>query len=219
MSNRLRQALLGSLLACLSTNGFAQTSASDTSTNDERLVIRVYNFARVKPKDLAKAEQVAGRILAQAGVLAEWRDGDPSDPNAQTLEFRASLGSRCPGPLRSRELTIQIATAAPVWMPNGALGRALPCARQGILATVFEDRVATVAQHTVAMYHRILGHALAHEIGHVLLQSNEHTNEGLMRGVWSRVDWQRAAVENVGFTRDEVARISEVLAGTRVEHR
>ncbi len=212
---RFRRGFIEGLLACLSATGFAQTSAYDLRANHAALIIRVYKLANIKPRDLAKAEGLASRILADAGVTTEWRDSDVNDTEARTLEFRGSSGSTCPEPLRSREFAVEIAKSAPAWLPNGSLGRALPCARQGIVATVFNDQVAAVAQHTLTGYIRVLGHALAHEIGHVLLQSNEHTAEGLMRGVWSRADWQRAAVAELGFSRDEAARIKAMLATVR----
>ena len=41
----------------------------------------------------------------------------------------------------------------------------------------------------------ILGHAAAHEIGHLLLGSNSHSPFGLMRARWSGQDLQNACWE------------------------
>jgi hypothetical protein len=54
----------------------------------------------------------------------------------------------------------------------------------------------TIASHE-ALIGRALGRALAHELGHFLLQSKVHTSRGLMRRVWSSVD--SFAVSRTGF--------------------
>jgi hypothetical protein len=54
----------------------------------------------------------------------------------------------------------------------------------------------TIASHET-LIGRALGRALAHELGHYLLQSKAHTSRGLMRRVWSSVD--SFAVSRTGF--------------------
>ena len=54
----------------------------------------------------------------------------------------------------------------------------------------------TVAAHEI-LIGRALGRALAHELGHYLLQSKAHTSRGLMRSVWNSVD--SFAVSRAGF--------------------
>jgi hypothetical protein len=54
-----------------------------------------------------------------------------------------------------------------------------------VFATVFMNRVDRLAD--VAQYSRnaVLGRAIAHEIGHLILGSNSHSETGLMREVWT----------------------------------
>jgi hypothetical protein len=54
---------------------------------------------------------------------------------------------------------------------------------------------------------QILGHAVAHEIGHVLLRRESHSSGGLMRSVWSRSDLQKMSAGNLGFTGEEARRL------------
>src|SRR3954467_3786053 len=49
-------------------------------------------------------------------------------------------------------------------------------------------------------FYRELGYALAHETGHVVLRSSAHERHGLMKAVWAKDDWQRAAVAIIPFT-------------------
>jgi hypothetical protein len=54
----------------------------------------------------------------------------------------------------------------------------------------------TIASHE-ALIGRALGRALAHELGHYLLQSKAHTPRGLMRPIWSSDD--SFAASRIGF--------------------
>ena len=54
------------------------------------------------------------------------------------------------------------------------------------LTTVYVDRVYSVAQGAGVEAHRVLALAIAHEIGHVLINSNTHASSGLMRADWVR---------------------------------
>jgi hypothetical protein len=54
----------------------------------------------------------------------------------------------------------------------------------------------TIASHET-LIGRALGRALAHELGHYLLQSKAHTSRGLMRRVWSSDD--SFAISRTGF--------------------
>ena len=51
---------------------------------------------------------------------------------------------------------------------------------------MYVDRVYSVAQGAGVEAHRVLALAIAHEIGHVLINSNTHASSGLMRADWAR---------------------------------
>ena len=58
----------------------------------------------------------------------------------------------------------------------------------GLLATVYADRVRVMAQSAGIDEAELLGRAMAHEVGHLLLGTNGHAAHGLMRASWSSVD-------------------------------
>ena len=67
----------------------------------------------------------------------------------------------------------------------------------GYLATVsfgFAERLARSTLGTPAMrtLEDILGHAIAHEVGHILLPGNAHTISGIMKAKWNLDDWAEA---------------------------
>jgi hypothetical protein len=53
----------------------------------------------------------------------------------------------------------------------------------------------------------ILGHAMAHELGHLLLGMNSHSRDGLMRAQWNRGDLAEAVRGNLLFSAQESTRM------------
>jgi len=70
-------------------------------------------------------------------------------------------------------------------------------------ASVFYNRAEQLARGGAASLAVILGHAAAHEIGHLLLGSNSHSPLGVMRSRWSRQDLQNAMAGNLLFTPEQ----------------
>jgi uncharacterized protein YqgC (DUF456 family) len=83
---------------------------------------------------------------------------------------------------------------------------------RGTLAYAFYDRIKEVTITTIgADAGLILGHVIAHEIGHLLLPYNSHAQTGLMRGGRDTQQAMRAATGALTFTSKEAALILERL--------
>jgi hypothetical protein len=104
---------------------------------------------------------------------------------------------------------VQVLAHAPAGRSRQTLGFSLPCSRTGIQITICADRVEEVSQRMLPGFSRVLGYAMAHELGHVLLRSGGHEDSGLMKGVWSKVDWQRAAFSIIPFTPAQARQMAE----------
>jgi hypothetical protein len=65
-------------------------------------------------------------------------------------------------------------------------------------------RASSADRNAIAMMERALAYVIAHEIGHVLLASKEHSREGVMRA--SYVDVQALDAGAPGMTLDDAAR-------------
>ena len=63
--------------------------------------------------------------------------------------------------------------------------------RRGSLATVYSDRGAALSRRAGVDAAELLGRAIAHEIGHLLLGTDRHGSRGLMRASWSGADLRR----------------------------
>src|SRR5439155_23282002 len=80
------------------------------------------------------------------------------------------------------------------------------------LATVYADLTADVARRAGVDSRELLGRAMAHEIGHLLLGTNEHAATGLMRAAWSRAELRRDHTPDWQFLPGEVEQMRAAIA-------
>ena len=194
---RITSWIAGTLLTALSAAAFAPAS-DDSSRFGGQIIVLAYDFAHIGSKTLTQSEQLATRIFALAGVDAKWTTGSLSDVKTLVNDFSATPAGRCTAPLPP-VLRVQILSRAPAGFPSQGLGYSLPCAGQGVQVTIFADRVEAVSRTALAGFYRVLAYAIAHELGHVLLRSSVHEQRGLMKAIWTKTDWQRAAVTVIAF--------------------
>ena len=165
------------------------------------IIIRSYNNFGVPAADLAAARQDAEAVLQQAGVTVIWEDCWVGGPAA------VSVLGRCEQPVGGDivlrlQKTRETDRSKFVSMGFSLVGTA---GAAPFLATVFVDRVASVARGAGADPRKVLGLAMAHEIGHVLLNSNTHAASGLMRADWSRNELRRTDPAAWRFLESEAA--------------
>ena len=80
-----------------------------------------------------------------------------------------------------------------------------------VLATVYIDRVARVAKAAGIDPGTLLGYAVAHELGHLLLATNSHGVRGLMRSTWRDDELRSDRKTDWAFTVEETAAIRSRL--------
>ncbi len=73
-------------------------------------------------------------------------------------------------------------------------------------------RIETIAADGDASRSDILGHAMAHEIGHPLLGPGP-SPIGVMRGEWRSNDLENAARNRLGFTPEQATLLRAAFAG------
>jgi hypothetical protein len=141
------------------------------------LVVRTYDVTGVAPRTLERAEASAAVTLAAAGIQPIWRP------------CHASL---CTGRPKPHEIEIRIVKATP-GSERGVLGSAVVdvVEHTGTLATIYIDRVDALAARSGVDRGELLGRAVAHEIGHLVLGTSEHAPFGLMRAAWTAGEIQR----------------------------
>ena len=183
-----------------------------------KLSIVVYDAAHVGPKTVERAEGLAGTILLTAAMQSRWQAAPVEELRNLGMDFTAYTAKACQADPVSAVLRLQILPRAPAGLSPNALGFSLPCARSGVQVTIYADHVAKVSERGGPTFGRVLGYAIAHELGHVLLQSDAHATAGLMKGIWSKSDWQRAAVSIISFSPADVRQIATLHKRTPDEN-
>jgi len=162
-----------------------------------RITVRAYNYAEVSPGTLEHAQSEAARVLGEVGIETQWI-GCP------LAAAEAERNPICREELSPTDLVLRIQPrfqAANASFQHATLGFApLSEGDRGSYASAFYDRVKSLAAGGDFAPALILGHAVAHEIGHLLLRTMTHSSVGIMRALWGREDLKRARVGHLHFT-------------------
>jgi hypothetical protein len=197
--------LILSFLLTVNAPGFGRTPSVKTAEPASKITIWVFNHARVSGEALAQAKEEAARILSRAGVEIDWLDCPTSAAEVDKYPGCEKL----PG---STGLVLRIRPQSPATRmvrKTTVFGYALlpEDGGFGIYADVYDDGVALLANGRDSLRPVMLGHLMAHEIGHLLLNTARHTATGLMHSPWNGAELQRAARGGLLFSKKEIKRI------------
>ena len=167
-----------------------------------------------------RARSEVARIYRDAGVEITWRgasfDGDEEE----------SVRAADTSPPGLALVVLSSTFTDKISVPTDALGGATGTPEhRGRIAYVFYDRVENTARAYLSRAQingisemdtvLVLAHAMAHEIGHLLLPHG-HSDTGLMRADWNSDDLRDAADGELNFTTDQAAVIrARILPQTR----
>ena len=173
-----------------------------------KITVRTYNYA-ISSGLLARSEGEATVILNHAGLEVAWVNC--------LLEGREEGNySGCQVPMGAADFVVKILTAreADRFTHHEVLGQALECAKDwiGCSAYVFHRNFQEIERYVDATEAQLLGHALAHEIGHLLLGPNSHTSIGVMRAHWRQQDFLTIARSYLFFTDQQSRRIRDEVS-------
>ena len=170
----------------------------------QNLTIRLYNLAKAPAETIDRASWMAGQMLAHAGVATIWEDGARDSQEGWLADVSAA--GRPTADTREY-LVVRIVTGIPPHFCPRATGYALPFARQGVHVTLFYDRIEKLSVGSIVgpSTSSFLGAAMAHEIGHVLLSSAEHSAQGVMKGNWGPSEFRLIACRGLHFTPENAA--------------
>jgi hypothetical protein len=167
----------------------ARAGAGDLGPVRPTLVVRTYDTFGVPGRDLSTAEATAARVFDGIGVRVVWMNC------GSARRHFTSVAAPCDEPLTTGEVILRIASAGPDDEKDTAsMGFALVsphAVTAPVLATVFADRVHDVARGAGIDPPPLLGLAIGHELGHLLLSTDAHAAIGLMRARWSQAELRR----------------------------
>jgi hypothetical protein len=222
MSEATRWILILGLVMIATANGAAAAKTYPAISGDTSLVVTIHveNDAKVDRRTLTEAEAVATEIFRKLGVEARWIDTWDrqapklvDDGSSDLTQLRLSILSQA---MSDRFL-----------LANEILGLAPGGGRDRCLAYVFFDRIRKLNDVPAmvwlgGMYLRpshTLGYAIAHEIGHLLLNMEGHSESGIMRRRWTHLDREGIASGGLSFTPEQAEVIqAEVIRRVRQQH-
>jgi hypothetical protein len=181
--------------------------ASDAASRiDATVTIRTYNYAAVEPEQLGAAESEAAHIFQSAGISVVWV--------GCSTQMGGDIAPCTMPPSPGHDLMLRLVDRTPVDEQRVvALGESMLDReeRSGVLMTVDLFSIRAVANRASTSIARLLGRAVAHEIGHLLLGTTAHPRLGLMRALWSHDELRGLKPAFWGFSPRESAQMRESL--------
>jgi hypothetical protein len=198
MGNPLRGFLSAIVILTTPLSSLANALLSDAAaTTNLKISIRVYNMARVPGGVLAEAEAEVARIFLEVGARVEWLEC-PCAQNPSSADLMLRIIPQLFGSVRAD-------------FREDHLGFAPSSEDGGVLATIFFHRVEALTKGRATA--PLLGNAIAHELGHLLLGSNAHSATGIMQAHWNRELLKLANRGLLRFTPEQAALLRVRIAG------
>ena len=189
MSLRYRIVILVLMFVCVPSVG----RGAVTGWTD--VVVRVYDANGALAGTNRTALDAALKTLEGASLDVIWRLC-PAAPS-------------CKAPMAPGELAIRIVRSLVPPPRRGTLplGDAMLDRHTGtgVLATIYVDRVEWLAREAGTDSRALLGRAIAHELGHLLLATTAHGPVGLMRAFWSQDEVRRGLAHDWAFAPAELS--------------
>ena len=214
VSKSLRMFSVFAAILSAGPGGFAAPEAQPP-----RITVRLYNFAGVSDGVLDRAEGISTQIFHDAGIRIIWT---PCPRNSA----ERNPYPNCREPFGPSDIILRILPAAPekfsrrravfgvAWLGSGT--------EISTVADVYYDRVQQMTSSSLRSASRgifstqlapdvcdalTLGAVLSHEIGHLLLGTNSHSTNGIMRAAWSRRDLEKVYFDRLHFTSNQENRL------------
>jgi hypothetical protein len=166
------------------------------------LPVAVFDYADVPSQWLSRAKEEMSRIYREIGVEITWHDLRSDN----TLPQEVLIVLIRPG-LRSVEESI----------PQGVIGFSGTADERRRVAYILDQ--FRPEQFPPIYRERLLGHFMAHEVGHLLLPARSHSPTGLMRAQWTRAELERAQQRRLRFTDEQAQLIRTKVSRLAVRRR
>jgi hypothetical protein len=161
--------------------------------------VSVFDDAKVGTRVLREAEREAGRVFRRANIEVIWiqcpQDGTERGPFGSCTEvsYPAHLHLR----IAARSHGVKQSTVGMSFQSDG----------RGCYADLFHEPILVLQEESHVDAAIILGHAMAHELGHLLLGTNSHSRHGLMGAHWEPGDLAQASRGRLLFSAGESTRM------------
>jgi hypothetical protein len=208
---------LSFFILALSVVGLTAGEAASPQPSRNHVVVRLYNLSGRPDEAIGRALLTAGSIFQHAGIGSAWRECMVPTHSSR------SASDPCDEPLNSlnvEEVEVRIIATPEAMRDGDTLGYSYVdmSLKSGVLSTVFADRIDFMARRTTTDVATLLGRAIAHEVGHLLLGTINHSTRGLMRAQWSDPELRLNLQDDWTFSKREAAAMrSNLIVRARME--
>jgi len=196
-----------STLVCLMMTGGIRFSSSMSAASAmavvrPKITMYVFNYAQVPARVLRSAEKETSRIFGHSRISIVWIN----------VDLEADSSPRCA--LDSREQPCGMLRIHPR-PPNDTMsheiaGYAFPGTP---FASIIFDAVVEEAKSVARSESLVLGHTMAHEIGHLFLPAGYHSPEGIMQARLNETSWRQADQGSLLFSSQEAEALRQHMLG------
>ena len=165
---------------------------SDPREGRPSIAVTAYNHAAVAADVFGAAKSTLDRIFAAAGVALVWVDSAAETP-----------------PDRVRLVVRRRAEDPALRTMGQAIVERNSC---GGIAFVFYAVVLDQARRAERDVSAVLGYAMAHELGHLLLPAPAHTHRGVMRPEWDGDDLRHVGDGSLAFSPEQSRAIASTVS-------
>ena len=156
-----------------------------TASGQPVIHVLIVDQAEVPPATRQRAQDVATRVFHLSGIAVVWVQGEMCPARCLTVRIVTE-------PVSAKSRDPHMLGVAP----------SMPEAR-GINLWIFYHRVRGYSAELGLETSLLLGHVMAHELGHLLLPYGAHSLAGLMRPAWDRAQVRAATEGLLTFTPDQ----------------
>ena len=174
---------------------------AETPLTKVHLTVKVYNYARVPPESLIAGEATAAWIFHRVAIDIQWVDCPISEEDIPKFPECRS---------------VVVAPTVKLLPRSMAEKFDVPAAKYGFAlrpneAFVFVHRIEEVTKDTGFSRPRVLGHVIAHELGHLLLEGENHSTGGIMSARVLSTDCERPGVMLLTFSNSQGQRMRRFI--------
>jgi hypothetical protein len=190
--------LMFSSLLMWTHNGFAKQVGNEHRV---RMTLVVRDQANVNLESLAVANEAVNHIMGDAGIDVVWIDaGDLLNADLPPVSDSSPQNSV----LIDGYFAVVVTPLAVKGSSTTEAGFAAVTTGRYRRAYVFYDRVKMFSNTIESIPNNksvgiVLGHVIAHELGHLLTPGDAHRPVGIMRGEWDYRQWKMAAAGTLLF--------------------
>ena len=202
MNRYLTQTLALTLGGAMGLSGNTLLATPGEPEADLMITIHVYNYARIPGRTLLRTKRQVASIFLSAGIQLVWMDCIPPSEKRPILAV-------CPGETSPSELILNIVSkfdAKAEGLRDGLFGIAT-----GYQATIVIERIGEIIYKGESTPSEVLGITISHELGHLLLGPNSHTENGIMSPRWAGKDFRTVQSTTLAFTQGQAEQMRHII--------